>query len=364
VGASADVLGNAENLGRDPVEKGDGRRSSGGDVPRLAAGGRDEVDVAAGRTLIAHQAADEGDLFAVGRPAGDGDLEIVELAGDLGGVEDRLWRWRRLRGGGWLDCLYIEMGHPPVVFAGRIGGDVGHLSGVGRPVELVDVQVGRGDLPERSGGDAGHSDALDLRALFADDTAPGLHGGERAGGAGGVLDEEEGERAAVGRPGGHVDLAGDVGELAALTGLAGPKEDLLLVGVVFTGGAGGRVGQPLAVGRPGGAVIGAVGCLGFGVDGGLFCGIVYVGEAELGAIAGFERPGNGFAVGREGGLADMFRLPDALDYGADARVLMGRGVRRLGRERVEGREREDQDDGRKTQRETGAIHAKRLARTI
>ncbi len=118
------------------------------------------------------------------------------------------------------------------------------------------MQVGRGDLSERSGGDVGHGDALDLRALFPDDTAPGLHGGECAGVAGGVLDEEEGERAAVGRPGRHVDLAGDVGELAALSGLPGPEEELLLVGIVFAEEArvkhhrknGGRVGAGIGAG--------------------------------------------------------------------------------------------------------------------
>ncbi len=47
---------------------------------------------------------------------------------DLGGVEDRLWRWLR---GDRLDGLYIKLGYPPVVLAGRIGGNVGHLSGVG-----------------------------------------------------------------------------------------------------------------------------------------------------------------------------------------------------------------------------------------
>ena len=46
----------------------------------LAALGRggDELDVAAGGALVGHEAADEGDVFAVGGEAGDGDLEAVE----------------------------------------------------------------------------------------------------------------------------------------------------------------------------------------------------------------------------------------------------------------------------------------------
>ena len=38
--------------------------------------------------------------------------------------------------------LRVEFGDPPVVFAGRIGGDVGQGFGIGRPIELVDVEVG------------------------------------------------------------------------------------------------------------------------------------------------------------------------------------------------------------------------------
>jgi len=36
--------------------------------------GVDDPDVSAGGTLVGHEAADEGDALAVGRPAGDSDL--------------------------------------------------------------------------------------------------------------------------------------------------------------------------------------------------------------------------------------------------------------------------------------------------
>ena len=65
-------------------------------------------------------------------------------------------------------------------------------------------------------GDVDRVDALDLYAVFADDAAPGRHGVECAGAAGGVLDEEERDGLAVGRPGGLGDLARDVGELLDL----------------------------------------------------------------------------------------------------------------------------------------------------
>ena len=41
------------------------------------------------------------------------------------------------------ELLGVEPGHPPVVLARRRGGDVGQRLRIRRPVELVDVQVGR-----------------------------------------------------------------------------------------------------------------------------------------------------------------------------------------------------------------------------
>src|ERR1019366_7608622 len=51
---------------------GGGGGAVGGDIFGFTAGCGDEVDVAAGGTLVGHEAADEGDLFAVGGEAGDG----------------------------------------------------------------------------------------------------------------------------------------------------------------------------------------------------------------------------------------------------------------------------------------------------
>src|SRR5208283_1908003 len=91
----ADVLGDVEGVVVQPGDVGGRGGTVGGDVLRLGSGRNagcgNDVDVAAGRALIAHQAADEGDLLAVGREAGDGDLEAVEVAGDFLRVEDGLW---------------------------------------------------------------------------------------------------------------------------------------------------------------------------------------------------------------------------------------------------------------------------------
>ncbi len=148
-------------------------------------------------------------------------------------------------------------------------------------------------------------DALDFDAVFADDAGPGLHGVERAGGAGGVFDEEEGDGLAVRRPGGLVDVAGDVGKLPDFSCGFSPEVDLRLArngGVLGLGGAGAEEGEGRAVGRPDGAGVSAAGrasdgdglVVGRGRDGS---------EVEGRAVAGAERPGEGGTVGREGDAA-------------------------------------------------------------
>src|ERR1700761_6881634 len=112
------------------------------------------------------------------------------------------------------------------------------------------MQVGGCQLFAFAGGDADAVDALDLDAIFADDAGPGLHGVERAGGAGGVLDEEKGDGLAVRRPGGLVDVAGDVGELLDVAGGLGPEINLRLAGdggVLGLGGASAEEGEGGAV---------------------------------------------------------------------------------------------------------------------
>ena len=54
-------------------------------------GGGDEVDVAADGALVGHEAADEGDLLAVGGEARHGDLQAVEWGRGGGWVEERAW---------------------------------------------------------------------------------------------------------------------------------------------------------------------------------------------------------------------------------------------------------------------------------
>ncbi len=201
------------------------RRSgpSGSEIARLAARRGDKPDVAAGDALIAHQAADEGDGFAVGRPAGNGDLQAVERAGDGDGVEDLTWGVAHNIAGNNLPLKLdafdyagrIELGDPPVVFAGWIGGDVGQRFGIGRPVEFVDVEVG-GREEIASGRLAGvgrnSGDALHLDVIFADDAGGRVHSGERARRPRGPFDVKECNALAVGREGRRSDIAVECSE--------------------------------------------------------------------------------------------------------------------------------------------------------
>ena len=146
--------------------------------------------------------------LAIRRPARHGDLEAVERAADGFRSEDGL--------GIAAEGLGVELGHPPVVFAGRVGGNVGHAFRVGRPVELVRVQVGGGDergLGGRSGVGGGIGDALDFNGVVADDSGPRLHGCERAGGAGCSCDIEERDLGAIRRKRGLVHVAFEGSEL-------------------------------------------------------------------------------------------------------------------------------------------------------
>ena len=76
----------------------------------------------------------------------------MEGAGDSGGIENRdgpglpapqvRGTGGSIRGGLNRNGLRVELCDPPVVFAGRVGGDVGERLRIGRPFEFEDMQVG------------------------------------------------------------------------------------------------------------------------------------------------------------------------------------------------------------------------------
>ena len=259
----------------------------------------------------------------------------------------------------------VELGDPPVVFAGGIGGGEGDLLGVGRVAELVGVQGGGGDPGAGAGGGVDRVDALDLDAVLADDAGPGLHGGERAGVAGGVLDEEEGEGLAVGSPGELVEDAGEVGELLRFAGGGGVEEDLGLDGVVFRrgfAGAGAGVGEGLGVGRPD---RGGVGAAGGGVGRGddlVVGGVGDGGEVEGGAVVVAEGPGEGGAVGRDGDGAGGVGVGGLGVEGDEAGVVGGErldGGRHAALSEGAGRPGAGSHKGAKTSRGEEGGHAKK-----
>ena len=204
--------------------------------------------------------------------------------------------------------LRVEFGDPPVVFAGRIGGDVGEGFGIGRPVELVDVKVGGGEEGGRGGlggggGDSG--DALNLDTIFADDAGGRVHGGEGSGGTRGAFDIEEGDALAVGREGGRIDVAVELGE--ALGRVAVEMREIE-VGLAAEVGAIGEEGEGGGVGRPDGIGLRA-GFVGRG-RGGDALALVESAERSDANFAAFE-PGEALAVGRNGDLADGLDGPGA-----------------------------------------------------
>ena len=151
---------------------------------------------------------DKGDALAIGREAGNGDLKAVEGGGGGAGIEDD--------GGGGVFVLEVQFGDPPIVLARGGGGDVGEGGFGGGPVELVDVEaLGSDEAAGAVGGGKGDGvEALDLYVVVADDARPGSHGGERAGGAGGVFNEKEGDDLARGCKGDLLKKALKMGELA------------------------------------------------------------------------------------------------------------------------------------------------------
>src|SRR5438876_7155945 len=102
---------------------------------RTARGGNG-VNIAAVYPFVAHESADEGDRFAVWRPAGHRYLH--------GRLHDRFHLTRRQRQG-------VELSDIPVIVAGAMRGDSGETLTVGRPVILINVEVGQRELLDTPG---------------------------------------------------------------------------------------------------------------------------------------------------------------------------------------------------------------------
>jgi hypothetical protein len=240
--------------------------------------------------------------------------------------------------------LRVELGDPPVVLAGRVGGDVGEGVGAGRPIELEDVEVG-GREEERRGGlgriDRDRGDALNLDVIFANDAGGQRLGGEWIGGAGGAFNVQESDALAIGREGGSVDFAVELTEAAG--GLAVERREIevrLPAGI----GAVGEDGEGVGAGGPDEA-----GCIASLAEGRGHAPALVEGAERRDADHSVFKPGEKFAVGRD---SDLRNRPAAVEGGENLAEAGGggRGGGLLGRD--------GKGEGRKEgQGECGAMDA-------
>jgi len=98
-----------------------------------------------------------------------------------------------------LDVDDVQPGDPVIVVARAGSGHRDQLAAVGRPVEVIDVHIGRRDDAQLLRGHVDDGHALLVDVLF-DRTDRARHRHERTGGALCILDEEKGDRLPVRRP--------------------------------------------------------------------------------------------------------------------------------------------------------------------
>src|SRR6185312_16298246 len=251
---TATVFYEADGVVADPVFIAGRAVDAWSDVNRHAAFGVDDPDIAASGALVAHQAADKGDVLAVGGPAGNGDLQAVHVAGNsLGGKHGA-----GLRADGVVvdvNRSSPELRDPPVVFSRRVGSDVADFFRTWGPAKLVDMQREGRKPASDSAGNIHTIKALHFDAVFADDAGPRLHRIECAGRARGIFDEQESDRLAIRRPCGLLEESGDVGQLLRFAAGFRPQINLRLARLFFLAGAGRGVSQPLSIGRPHGCSV-------------------------------------------------------------------------------------------------------------
>jgi hypothetical protein len=196
--------------------------------------------------------------------------------------------------------LRVELGDPPVVFARRVGGDVCEGFGIGRPVELENVEARRCD----SGGDGwlggigrDESDALNFDVIFSDDAGGRCFGGKRAGGTCCAFDVEKRDALSIRRESRRVDVAVEFGEADGGFAIEMREKEIGLpagIGTVGEEGDGGGVGRPDEIG-------GVAGLAGrYGGDGLALDEIVERGEANLAGL----KPDKALGIGRDGDLGE------------------------------------------------------------
>ena len=124
----------------------------------------------------------------------------------------------------------VELRDVPVVVAIARRGCDREPRPVGRPFELVDVQVGGRDLAEVAGGKVDESEAL-FEIGVLDFPGGGGFGDERPGRPRGVFGEEDGDGFSVGGPGRRSEKTFYAGEFLGETTGGGGDVELELTGL-------------------------------------------------------------------------------------------------------------------------------------
>ncbi len=136
-----------------------------GNIARFTRSRVDEINVAAGRSEVAHDAADDRDAAAVGRP-----LRIVDLIRRREEVAHRAA----------FDVDPRKARDPPVVVAVSLRIRYGDLSSIGRPAVFVDVRIGGCHEMQRAVCDVNRRETLLVNGR-ADDADVACARRERAG---------------------------------------------------------------------------------------------------------------------------------------------------------------------------------------
>ena len=279
------------------------------EVSRLSAVRRHEPDVAARRPEVAHEAVNDGDRPSVGGPSRTRDLELRLPDGASSRRRPRESR----RAGRSSSCSFRSLRRR----------SRRRLLPSGRPVVLVDEEIGGGDGPNLPGGRVGDGDAL-LLDLFLDEPGVELVRDERARLLRRSFEEKKRDRPAVGGPGEVLELSGDAGDPPG--GAAGGGSDIdlelpLLIGV-------GQKRDRLPVRGPGDVSFSVVLPVARGRDP---CGLSRAadrrdpdrGPTRLGRLVDVLQPGHARSVGRDRHGGERAQGVERVEHRVDGRVSLG-----------------------------------------
>ena len=267
----------------------------------------------------------------------------MQRPGNLGGRQNRLCRTVQL--------LRIQLRHPPVVFARRIGGHIRNRFGIRCPVKLVDVQIGW--RSQHRGGRLGrihrsNGNALNLDSILADHTCRRLHRRQRPGWSRRPLHIQERHLASVRRKGRRFHVTLQLGQPPRRPPVQ-PRE--IEIGLHALAAAIGKERQRLGIRRPRDIALVAVqlrldGCC----DPLAFCQVVQRGHVDLGGLARTFNPRQPLAVRGNRNLAHRPAPVQPFQNFFNPGAIQRWGSRSALRQRVREAKNGAQNQGREGQR--------------